>query len=98
VLTCQAIGVTDPASTTADCAATAKRLIPTGEVCIDDVPVLRTRVFGDVNEIAVVRPVVLGGHTEAGYVVLNRLVETVTLRILLRKSTIAVARAKISMR
>ena len=66
VRTCHATGVTDPASTTADCAATAKRLIPTGEVCIDEVPVLRIRVFGDVNEIAVVRPVVLGGHTDAG--------------------------------
>jgi hypothetical protein len=72
--------------------------MPTSEVCIDEVPVLRTRVFGDVNEIAVDKPVVFGGHTDAGYEELNRLVETVTLRILLRKSTVAVAIASMRMR
>ena len=59
---------------------------------------MRTSVFGDVNEIAVDKPGVLGGHTDAGYEELNRLVETVKLRILLRKSTVAVAIARMSMR
>jgi hypothetical protein len=98
VRTCHATGVITPASITADCAATAKRLMPTSEVCIDEVPVLRTSVFGLVKEIAVDRPAVLGGHTDAGYEELNLLVETVKLSMLLRKSTVAVAIARINMR
>ena len=64
--TCHTTGVTGPASITADCAAIAYRLNPTGDVCIDDVPVLRTRVLGDVSEIAVDRPDVFGGQTADG--------------------------------
>ena len=75
--TCHATGVTCPDSMTADCDASAYRVIPTGDVDIEDVPVLRARVFGDVSEIAVVRPSVLGGQTTAGYASLNLLVVTV---------------------
>ena len=35
-------------------------------VFIEEVPVLRTSVLGDVSEMAVESPVVLGGHTTAG--------------------------------
>ena len=41
-------------------------LKPTSEVFIEDVPVLRTRVFGDVSDIAVVSPEIFGGQTTAG--------------------------------
>jgi len=58
--------VTGPASITADCAATAYLLKPTSAVFIEDVPVLRTKVFGDVSDIAVVSPEIFGGQTTAG--------------------------------
>jgi hypothetical protein len=96
--TCHTTGVTEPASITADCAAIAYRRKPTGEVCIEDVPVLRTRVFGEVSEIAVDSPAVFGGQTAAGYDSLNLLVETVTLRALLANRIVAVAAAKITKR
>lgn len=54
---------------------------------MEDVPVLRTSVFGEVSEIAVDKPCVLGGQTTAGYDSLNLLVETVVLKILLNRST-----------
>jgi type IV secretory pathway VirB2 component (pilin) len=65
---------------------------------MDEVPVLRTSVLGDVSEIAVVKPVVLGGQTEAGYASLKRLVETVTLSKLLRSTTAAVESVRMRVR
>jgi hypothetical protein len=65
---------------------------------MEEVPVLRTSVLGDVNEIAVKSPVVLGGHTTAGYDSLKRLVETVRLKALLNTRILKVAASKISMR
>jgi hypothetical protein len=58
--------VTEPASITADCAAIAYLLKPTSDDFIDDVPVLRTKVLGDVSDIAVVSPEIFGGQTTAG--------------------------------
>ena len=65
---------------------------------MEEVPVLRTSVLGDVREIAVDSPVVLGGHTTAGYDSLNRLVETVRLKTLLKIRILKVATTNISMR
>jgi hypothetical protein len=56
---------------TADCAATANRVNLTGDVTIEEVPVLRAIVFPEVREIAVDNPAVFGGHTTAGYASLN---------------------------
>jgi hypothetical protein len=59
---------------------------------------LRTRVFGEVSDIAVDSPAVFGGQTAAGYDSLNLLVETVTLRALLTNRIVAVAAANITKR
>jgi hypothetical protein len=72
--------------------------MPTGEVDIEVVPVLRARVLGEVSEIAVVSPSVLGGHTTAGNASLNLFVETVWLRTVLIEPMNAIATSRVRAR